>query len=127
MISAVQTKTNSVDISLQEFSREVQVFIEEAQKAFEIAEAEIKLGNSIRGSVLKKVSERNNNLRLIALWHYQKGVEKIQQAIKNLEQAIYFDPIPKCREFINSKINEYLKNVQKVLTYQQKIEVAVHV
>lgn len=126
MISSVQTNMNSADVSLQDFNREVQVFIEEAEKAFEIAEAEIKIGNTIRGSVLRKASERNNNLRLIALWHYQNGVEKIQQAIKNLEQAICFNPIPACREFINSKINEYLKNVQKVLTYQQKIEVAVH-
>lgn len=122
MISTVQPEMNSVGsfISLQDLNQEVKIFIEEAQKAFEMAETEISFGNTVRTSALRKA--QNNGLRMIALWHYQNGLEKLRQAIKNLEQAICFNPIPKCRQFINSKMNEYLKNMKKVLAYQQKLE-----
>lgn len=127
MISSVQAiNTVGSFLSLQGFNGEVKVFIEEAEKEFERAANEVNLANSVRSSVARISSTKNNNLRLIAIWHYENGVKKFIQAIKNLEQAIYFHPEPKHQQFINLKMKEYLKNKKQALAYKQKIECSVH-
>ena len=93
MINAVelaQISGNSMP-SFQTNDKGAEVFIEEAEKALENVESETNWGKTISRSIFKTASKRNSNLSIIALWHFENGLEKLSQAIKNLEQAKFFN------------------------------------
>lgn len=112
-------------LTLIETSGELNIFIEEAQKAFESAQEEINLAQKIHQSVSRIKSKKHQGLRSIALWHYQNGVEKFTQAIKNLEQANYFNSLPKHKEFIKTKMDKFHSYKNMALANKGKIEFAV--
>lgn len=129
MINAVQLakiSSNSLP-SFQANDKEAEVFIEEAEKALENVESETNWGKTISRSIFKTASKRNNHLSIIALWHFENGLEKLSQAIKNLEHAKFFNPSPKCQQYINLKLKGCLAQRISLFSHKQKMEAAVQI
>ncbi len=113
------------EITFEENFREVNIFIEEAQKAFNSAQSEVNLAQTVWKSVSRIKAKKHQNLRSITVWHYQNAVEKFNLAIKNLEQANYFNALPKHKEFIKNKMDKLQNYKELALVDKGKLEFAV--
>jgi hypothetical protein len=89
--------------------KEVKFLIEDARLAIAKAKEESKYGNIAKDLALTNGTSnkvRGRNLKVIALWHYQRGIEKYREAIKYLKIAAIYDLPEKYKKYVALQINE---------------------
>jgi len=99
--------------------REAKIFIEVGQSAMVSAETEISFGE-ISKDEYSKAGKGNKSLAQIALWHYEKGLARFQEAIANFEHAKTFPIPPKYREYIESNLKKCAEQTKS--TFNRKSE-----
>ena len=94
--------------------KEVKFLIEDARQAIAEAKEESKFGNIAKNLALtesKSDKVKRRNLNFIALWHYERGIEKYLEAIKYLKiAAIYYLP-EKYKKYVALQITEAEKQL----------------
>ena len=98
--------------------KEVKFLIEDARQAIAEAKEESKYGNIAKSLALtesKSDKVKRRNLKIIALWHYERGIEKYHEAIKYLKIAAIYDLPEKYKTYVALQINEAEKQLNSAM------------
>lgn len=95
----------------QDKDYETKIFIEVARKAVSMAESQADYGVETQ----KAISESGQtNLAPIAVWHFQKAIEHLHEAINNLEQAKMFSASAKYKKYIELKEKKCIEKLEVI-------------
>ena len=98
--------------------KEVKFLIEDARQAIAEAKEESKFGNIAKSLALtesKSDKVKRRNLKIISLWHYERGIEKYLEAIKYLKIAAIYDLPEKYRKYVALQITEAEKQLNSAM------------
>ena len=122
MISAIFLNTFFPTSKTTETDLQAKIFIEVAREAIENAETEMKFGNETENAIIE-TGQEDSTLVSIAIWHYQKGIERYQEAIRYLEQAKRFNISAKYLKYIELKIKKCLEKIRFIFTKKIQTEI----
>ena len=98
--------------------KEVKFLIEDARQAIAEAKEESKFGNIAKSLALtesKSDKVKRRNLKIISLWHYERGIDKYLEAIKYLKIAAIYDLPEKYRKYVALQITEAEKQLNSAM------------
>ena len=98
--------------------KEVKFLIEDARQAIAEAKEESKFGNIAKNLALtesKSDKVKRRDLNVIALWHYERGIDKYHQATKYLKIAAIYDLPEKYRKYVALQITEAEKQLNSAM------------
>ena len=108
---------NTTETDLQ-----AKIFIEVAREAIQNAETEMKFGNETESAIIE-TGQEDSTLVSIAIWHYQKGIDRYQEAIRYLEQAKMFNISAKYVKYIELKLKKCVEKIRVIFTKKIQTEI----
>lgn len=103
----------------QDTDTEAKIFIEVGRAAMRTAESELGFGDEIVVVMNAKKSIRGK-LQNIALWHYQNGLQHLQKAIVNFEQAQRLAISKNYRKYVELKLKKCFEKTSFIQTTKLK-------
>jgi hypothetical protein len=108
---------------LQQTDKEAKRLVLRAKNSIEFAEQELNFGNAASSS---NIDGKNEQLSVIAVWHYEKSLRNFRDAIANLEQAKTYCLSAKHRKYVETKIDECYRNSKFLFADKQESEVLLN-
>ena len=105
--------------------KEVKFLIEDGRKAIAEAKEENKYGdiaNDLTQTEGEPDASERHDLTVIAVWHYERGIEKYREAVKYLKIAAAHDLPEKYEKYITLQIKEAEKQLNIILEQKNSIK-----